>query len=65
MAKYPKIVMKTPDSSNIFNITGAVMKQLRAAEVPPEVIDEFRIDVMSCPPSTVMQTCKKWVVMTA
>ena len=41
------------------------MKQLRAAEVPPEVIDEFRIDVMSCPPSTVMQTCKKWVVMTA
>jgi hypothetical protein len=62
MAKYPKITVEPPKDSNIFAVTKTVVRALREAEVKPEDIDEFRVDVMSCAPSAVTQTIKKWVV---
>jgi hypothetical protein len=64
MAKYPKITVEPPKNSNIFVVANTVVRALREAKVKPEDIDEFRVDVMSCAPSCVTQTVKKWVVYT-
>lgn len=65
MAKYPKVVVEAPHSSNIFAITGKVVDAMRKANIGEDIIHEFRVAVMSVAPSMIVQEVKCWVVYTA
>lgn len=65
MAKYPKIVVEAPHSSNIFAIVNKVVNAMRKEQIEEDIIHQFRVAVMSVAPSMIVQEVKCWVVYTA
>lgn len=59
---YPNIQVKlVGEDGNAFAIMGRVTKAMRSANVPPEVVAEFREEATSGGYDRLLQTCMKYI----
>jgi hypothetical protein len=62
-AKHPEVRIRLDGASDDFRIIDRVTKAMRQAGIPPEEIEQFCDEAMSCEDRDLLRICERWVTL--